>query len=106
MKRQRPVKLENVLELAKSLIETGNYLPTFHAECRQFERDITLLDALYVIKNGYREPKYDQFKEEWQAWNYAIRGTTLQNDTVRVIISFDDETKLLIITVINIVRRE
>ena len=72
-------------------IETGKYLPTFHAECRQFERDITLLDALYVIKNGYREHKHDQFKEEWQAWNYAVRGITLQDDTVRVIISFDDQ---------------
>jgi hypothetical protein len=106
LKRQRPSKLENVLELAKSCIDKGNYLPTFHAECRQFERDITLLDALYVIKNGYREPKHDQFKEEWQTWNYAIQGETLQNDTVRVIISFDESTKLLIITVINIVKRE
>ena len=102
MKRQRPSKLENVLELARSCIEAGKYLPTFHAECRQLERDITLLDALYVIKNGYREPKHDQFKEEWQAWNYAIRGVTLQNDTVRVIISFDESTGLLIITVITL----
>lgn len=90
MKRQRPSKLENVLELARCCIETGKYLPTFHAECRQFERDITLMDALYVINNGYREPKHDQFKEEWYAWNYAIRGVTLQDDTIRVIISFDE----------------
>ena len=81
-------------------------MPTFRAECRQFERNITLLDALYVIKTGYREPKHDQFKDEWQTWNYAIRGETLQNDTVRVIISFDENIKLLIITVINIVKRE
>jgi len=98
--------LENVLGLANDCIENGRYLPTFHAECRQLERDITLQDALYVIKNGYREPKHDQFKEEWQAWNYAIRGTTLQDNVVRVIISFDEKKKLVIITVINIVRRE
>ena len=106
MKRSRPPKLENILELAKNCIEMGHYIPTFHAECRQYERDITLLDALHVIMNGYREPKHDQFKEEWQAWNYAIRGQTLQNDTIRVIISFDEERHLLIITVINLVRRE
>jgi len=106
VRRQRPSKLENVLELAKSCVEAGKYVPTFHAECRQLERDITLLDALYVIQTGYREPKHDQFKEEWQAWNYAICGKTLQNDNVRVIFSFDKSTQLLIITVINLVRRE
>lgn len=104
MKRQKPPKLEKVLEVAKNCIEAGRYLPTFHAECRQLERDITLLDALYVIQDGYREPKHDQFKEEWQAWNYAVRGSTLQNDQVRVVISFEHETKMLIITVINLMR--
>jgi len=98
---KRPPKLDNVLEIAKKCVEKGHYLPTFHAECRQKERDITLLDALYVIRNGFREPKYDQFKLEWNAWNYAIRGTTLQKDKIRVIISFD-ESLMLIITVINI----
>jgi len=97
--------LENVLGIARECIEAGRYIATFHAECRQFERDITLLDALHVIKNGYREPKHDKFKEEWQCWNYAVNGQTLQDDTVRAIISFDDK-KLLIITVINISKRE
>lgn len=106
MKRSRPAKFENVLELARDCIEKGRYLPTFHAECRQLERDITLLDALYAINNGYGEPKHDQFKEEWQAWNYAIRGFTLQDETIRVIISFDENLELLIITVIDLVKRE
>jgi hypothetical protein len=106
VKRSKPPKLENVIEKARDCIESGNYLATFHAECRQLERDITLLDALHVINHGYREPKHDQYKEEWQAWNYAIRGTTLQDETVRVVISFDEVLKLLIVTVINIVRRD
>lgn len=107
MKGKPPQKIDNVLDLARNCIENDNYIATFHAENRQLERDITLLDALHVIKNGYREQKNDQYKDEWQAWNYAIRGETLQKDTVRVIISFDEmDTRLLIITVINIVRRE
>jgi hypothetical protein len=106
LKRPNPPKLENVLETARDCIESGKYLATFHSECRQFERDITLLDALHVIRHGFREPKHDQYKEEWQSWNYAIRGTTLQDETVRVVISFDKVLKLLIVTVINIVRRE
>lgn len=107
MKQQRPKKLENVLELAKQCIEKGSYVATFHAECRQLEREITLLDAVYVIKNGYRAPKYDNFKEEWDKWNYAINGMTTQKENIRVIISFEDDKfndteKLLIITVINL----
>lgn len=106
MKPHRPPKIENALKLAKNCIENGFYVATFHAECRQMERDITLLDALHVINNGYREPKHDQYKEEWKAWNYAVRGQTLQGDSIRVIISFDENEKLLIITVINIITRE
>lgn len=64
LKRSNPPKMESVLETARECIESGKYLATFHAECRQLERDITLLDALHVIKHGFREPKYDQFKED------------------------------------------
>lgn len=106
LKRSNPPKLDNVLETARDRIESGKYIATFHAECRQLERDITLLDALHVIRHGFREAKHDQYKDDWQSWNYAIRGTTLQDETVRVVISFDSELKLLIITVINIVRRQ
>lgn len=102
MKQKRPTKIENVIQLANECIAAGRYLPTFHAECRQFERDITLSDALYVIKHGYRELKHDQYQEEWLAWNYAISGNTLQDEKIRVIVSFEDKKKLLIITVINI----
>ena len=102
MKPRRPEKLNDVLERAKRCIEMGKYIATFHAECRQLERDITLPDALHVIKTGYRDKKHDKFKEEFNSWNYAINGQTLQNETVRAIISFDDKTRMLIITVINI----
>jgi len=102
---KRPPKLQNVLELSRQCIESGKYIPTFHAECRQLERDITLLDALHVIKTGYRELKKDQYKEEWQAWNYAVRGISLQGDMIRVIISFENDG-MLIITVINLSRDE
>ena len=97
---KRPDKLTDVLQIARQCLENGNYRPTFHSECRQYERAITLLDACYVIETGYRVPKYDQFKNEWQAWNYAIEGKTIQEDTIRVIISFDIDM-MLIITVIS-----
>lgn len=100
MKVKRPEKIPNVLAVAHACIGNGNYRATFHAECRKYERDITLLDALHVIKTGYRDLKHDQYKEEHSSWNYAIQGTSLQSDKIRVVISFD-ENLMLIITVIN-----
>lgn len=97
-------QLSDVLKIARACIENGNYRPTFHAECRRFERDITLHDALYVIKMGYRVPERDEYKVEFASWNYAIEGRTLQDEKIRVIISFDEDF-MLIITVINITRK-
>ncbi|MBU6382777.1 MAG: DUF4258 domain-containing protein [Verrucomicrobia bacterium] len=104
MSLKRPSKITDVLKIAKACIDNGNYRPTFHAECRQYERDITLIDALHVIETGYRVPSRDEYKEEFNAWNYAIEGVTLQDDKTRVIISFDEDL-MLIITVINLVKR-
>lgn len=53
---------------------------------------------------GYRVPTRDEYKEEFGTWNYAIEGTTLQDEKARVIVSFDEDL-MLIITVINLVRR-
>jgi hypothetical protein len=99
MRAKRPDKLSDVLKIAQACIENG-----FHAECRQYERDITLADALYVIETGYRVLARDDYREEFKAWNYAIEGKTLQDDKLRVIISFDEDL-MLIITVINLVKK-
>jgi hypothetical protein len=104
MKPKRPDKLPDILKNAQACIENGNYIPTFHAECRQFERDITLGDALYVIETGYRVPSRDEYREEHKAWNYVIEGDTLQDEKLRIVISFDEDL-MLIITVINLVKK-
>jgi hypothetical protein len=104
MRPKRPDKIADILKIAQACIDNGNYRATFHAECRQYERDITLLDALHVIETGYRVPSRDEYKEEYRAWNYAIEGVTLQDEKTRVIISFDEDL-MLIITVINLVKK-
>ena len=42
--------------------------------------------------------KKDKFEETFQAWNYAIRGRSPSDDVLRVIVSFDEEELMLIIT--------
>ncbi len=55
----------------------------------------------YVLTTGYREAKKDEYKEEHQSWNYAMRGKTVDDRKLRVAVSFDKDD-LLIITVIDL----
>jgi len=104
MKKSRPPKLENVIEKAKQSIVKGRYRYTGHAEARKFERRITEEDALYVIENGWRVPNKDDFCEANKGWKYAFEGDTLQDERLRVIAAFDEDM-LIIITVINILKK-
>lgn len=57
---------------------------------------------MYVLtKSGWHEKRKDSYSEEFKAWNYAIRGSTIDEREIRVIVSFDD-SGLLIITVIDL----
>lgn len=44
----------------------------------------------------------DEYKEEYADWNYAIRGTTLDNDQARICIAFAEEKHFVVITVIRL----
>ncbi len=81
--------------LARACIEKGKYQATFHEICHKHERDITLLDALHIIKTGYRVPDFDRCLAMFSCWDYAIEGLTLQEDKIRVIISFDKDQMLI-----------
>lgn len=100
----RPEKHLEIIPLIKTCIETGNYLDTRHALDRQNERSINRLEVIYVLKNGYHEKRKDEYKEKFNAWNYAIRGKTLDKRDLRIAVSFDETTKLLIITAIEVVK--
>ena len=86
----------------RTCIEQGRYLDTRHALERQVERAINRNEILYVLKNGYHEKKKDKFDELYQAWNYAVRGKTLDRRELRVVISFEDASGMLLITAIEL----
>ena len=54
---------------------------------------------------GHHEKRKDEFKPEFSAWNYAIRGKTLDKRDLRIAVSFNESTKLLIITAIEIIKK-
>ena len=97
---KRP-KTPNLLERIRYCVDHGLYFDTRHATDRQSERSITRAEIIYVLKNGRHEKSRDQYQDRYNAWNYAIRGKTIDKRDVRVIVSFD-ASNMLIITAIDL----
>jgi hypothetical protein len=96
--QQKPKKIENLLERIRCCIKAGAYRDTFHAIQRKKERDISLPEIIHVLTTGRHEKGKDRFDDAFNAWNYAVRGLTVDELDLRVIVSFDEERDLLIIT--------
>ena len=97
----RTEKLENVMDTIKGCLATGHFLDTFHSNTRMKTRLVTRSEVLYVLRNGHHEKKKDKYDDQYQEWNYSIRGKTLDKVDLRIIVSFD-EFGMLIITVIKL----
>ncbi len=105
MPSPKPKKVVNLLERIRSCINEGAYRDTFHALERKNERRITLPEVIYVLTTGRHEKNKARFEKAYDSWNYSIRGLTIDEQDLRVIVSFDKERDLLIITTISLERR-
>lgn len=101
-KQQRPAKNPDILMIARKAVDDGDYTPVHHAKARLEEREVTIPELEHVIKAGHREPKKDEFKPEHKSWNYSIRGKTVSGRELRVAVSLEEKTQVLIITVIDL----
>jgi len=90
------IKLPNLIGRVRGCVEKGNFLDTYHSSLRQEQRKITRREILYVLKVGWHEKSKDYYDESYDAWNYSIRGQTLDWRRLRVIVSFDDDEMLII----------
>jgi DNA-directed RNA polymerase subunit F len=88
------------MELIEGCLETGHFRLSEHALERMEEREITLPEIRWVLTNGYREKRRDTFSVEHQAWDYAVRGRTVDRKELRVVVSFDGN--MVVITVIDL----
>lgn len=68
----------------------------------QKKRSITLGQIKYILGHGRHEKSKDKYDESYSAWNYSIRGDTFDAIDLRVIVSFDEEDDLLIITAFEV----
>ena len=96
----------NEIKIFKAIdraIKTGNYYFTHHAKKRSRQRrKVSEFEVIKILESEskYHESKKDIFNEKFQEWNYAIRGKSIDEEDIRIIVSFEDK-KMLIITVIN-----
>ena len=100
----RPSKMKNVLAIVHECIENGRYLDTRHGSDRQTERCITRLEILQVLRRGHCVPSRDRYDSAYgdAGWSYAIEGKTVDNSFLRVIVAFDEETRTLIVTAVDL----
>lgn len=66
------------------------------------ERGIDVYTTLFVLTQGHEEKQKTKFDPERNAWKYAIRGKTVDDLDIRVIIGFDEDD-MLVITVMYVV---
>jgi hypothetical protein len=99
--KKRPPQITDLHEKICECIDTGKYVHSYHALERHKSREIGLEDVLYVLKHGIHEKRKTTFADDFQSWKYAIRGKTLDNDDIRVIIAFDD-SGMIVITVMYV----
>lgn len=102
---ERPPKIANLLDVIRECLDRGRYLDTRHATDRQLERDITRPEVVYVLRGGHHEKSKDRFDEQYGAWNYSVRGRTIDRREIRIIVSLEETTGMLIITAIDLRRR-
>lgn len=100
--KKRTEKVDNVLALAKSLMEKGAYVISNHAYERGDQRKLSIGDVKNIISTGYHEKRKDEYKEEFQDWNYAIKGKTLNSELARVCVAFIEEIRVIVVTVIRL----
>lgn len=97
-------KTDELLSAIESALESKSYYFTTHALERSRERrNVSELQVIRLLrsKSKYHEPKKDKFSDDFESWNYSIRGKSADGDNIRIILSFD-ENNMLIITVINL----
>lgn len=93
-------KVSNLLTLVKLALKGGNYRYTGHAEERLQLRLVTRLEVKQALFSGYHEKRKDKFDEDYREWNYSIRGKTIDERELRIVVSFEEA--LLIITIIDL----
>jgi hypothetical protein len=89
------------MQVLGQAVRNGQLLYSDHANSRMRERGIIKPEIERVLNCGHHEARKDQFNEEFDAWDYAIKGKTLDGRNLRIVIAVVDP-KVLVVTAIDL----
>ena len=76
-----------------------------HANERMRERGIIKPEVEYILLHGHHELKKDTFNAQFSSWDYAIRGQTIDQRALRIVVAIEPEGTL-VVTAIDLNRKE
>lgn len=103
-------KKENILLIVLKALEAGNLTLSFHAIEQMEAREIVFSDVKEALYQGKREEQKDDYRQnpkskKW-SWRYAIRGLNEGGEKdLRIVVAIEDP-KTIVVTVIDLNRKE
>ncbi len=101
----RPSKVENLIEVIKEAVEDGHLLYSSHANDRMAQRNIIKPEVEFVLSYGFHDARKDKFNEEFESWDYAIKGKTIDGRNLRIVIAIISPN-VLVVTAIDLSSKE
>lgn len=95
---KRDYETSHILQRVRQCLENGYFILKTHQKQRERERGITRAEVLYVLRRGNINPKRGGFDSKFQRDKYAIWGRTVDGRKLEIIVAFDPEARLQIIT--------
>jgi DUF917 family protein len=98
---KRPDKVKNILGIISKAVGLGRLTYSHHANVRMKEREIIKPEVVRVLTSGHHEAKKDQFREDFNSWDYAIKGKTVDGRNLRIVVAFESPN-VLVVTAIDL----
>ncbi|WP_374079875.1 DUF4258 domain-containing protein [Bdellovibrio bacteriovorus] len=99
-------KRSNVIQEVIEALESGQLIPSSHAQEQMQKRDIQMSDIEEMIYRARREEAKDSLTNDKKDWKYALRGLNDKGDKdLRIIVVFADP-KTIIVTAIDKNKKE
>lgn len=96
----------DIIHTVQDAIEQKRYKFTYHSIERLKERNILFEEVREFLLSGeaFLERKKCSFDQKNASWKYALKGTTIEGNSIRVILSIAilQHKEVIIITVINL----
>lgn len=96
---KRPPKAKALLQTISSAVAGGLVMYSKHANERMLERGIIKPEVELILTSGHHEAKKDQFNEEFQSWDYAIKGKTVDGRLLRIVVALVEPNVFVITTI-------